>query len=158
MEQRQEADWARAASVPELASIIANRSKIDDTESAFGSYAQSQQPQYGQYQQPAMGNPMNNNGNYGNPPVNWKTLAIIATVVGFLFSCIGGIVGIFAITNATKAENAMRYGDNITAQSAWSTCKTLCIVSFVLSGIGLIVNILTIMNVVSLASFMPQAI
>ena len=160
------ADWARADSLPELASIIANRTKIDENESAFGSYAQPQQPQYGhpqqpqygQYQQPSMGNPMNNSGNYGNPPVNWKTLAIIATVVGFLFSCIGGIVGIFAITNASKAENAMRYGDNITAQSAWSTCKTLCIVSFVLSGIGLIVNILTIMNVISVASFMPQAI
>lgn len=152
------ADWARADTVPELASIIANRTKIDETESAFGSYAQPQQPNYGQYQQPAMGNPYNNGGNYSNPPVNWKTLAIIATVVGFFFSCIGGFVGIFAITNASKAENAMRYGDNLTAQSAWSTCKTLCIVSFVLSGLGLIVNILTITKVISIATLMPQAI
>ena len=151
------ADWARADSLPELAPVLANRTRVDDNESAFGSYARAeepspkyQQPQYGAFNNPAQG------GNYGNPPVNWKTLAIVATVVGFLFSCIGGIIGIFAITNASKAENAMRYGDNITAQSAWSTCKTLCIVSFVLTGIGLIFNVLSLLNVISLGSFMTN--
>ncbi len=151
------ADWARADSVPELASLLANRTRIDENESAFGSYARPSEPTANPYgQQYGAYGPNNQNGAYGNPPVNWKTLAIVATVVGFLFSCIGGIVGIFAITSASKAENAMRYGDNFTAQSALSTCKTLCIVSFVLSGIGLIVNVLSLLGVFSVASFMPN--
>lgn len=152
------ADWARADSVPELAPLLANRTRIDENESAFGSYARPADPianPYGQQRYGAYG-PNNQNPGYGNPPVNWKTLAIIATVVGLLFSCIGGIVGIFAITNASKAEKAMRYGDNITAQNAWSTCKTLCIVSFVLTGIGLVFNILSLIGIFSVNSFMPS--
>lgn len=148
-------DWARADTIPELAPLLANTTRIDESESAFGSYARPVNPPANPYGQPyGAYNPVNQAGGYSNPPVNWKTLAIIATVVGFLFSCIGGIVGIFAITNASKAENAMRYGDNITAQSAWSTCKTLCIVSFVLSGLGLIINVLSILKVFSVASLM----
>lgn len=149
------ADWARADTIPELEPLLANTTRIDESESAFGSYARPVNPPANPYGQPyGAYNLANQAGGYSNPPVNWKTLAIIATVVGFLFSCIVGIVGIFAITNASKAENAMRYGDNITAQSAWSTCKTLCIVSFVLSGLGLIINVLSILKVFSVASLM----
>ena len=149
------ADWTRADCVPELSSIIANRTRIDEQESAFGGYARPEEPLKQKYQQPqqygAYGNGLQQpNGNYGNPPANWKTLAIVATVCGFLFSCIGGIIGIFAIVQASKAENAMRVGDGFTAQSAWSTCKTLCIVSFVLTGIGLIANIFYISKFASL--------
>lgn len=150
------ADWSRADSLPELAPLFANRTRIDGNESAFGSYARPVEPaaaRYSQQQYGAFNNPDQGHG-YVNPSVNWKTLSIIATVVGFLFSCIGGIVGCFAISNASKAENAMRYGDNFTAQSAWSTCKTLCIVSFVLSGLGLVINILSILKIFSVASLM----
>lgn len=141
------ADWARADSLPELAHLLANRTRVDEQESAFGGYARPEEPlkqPYQPYQQPQQYGAYNNgnpNQGYVNPPTNWKTLAIIATVVGFFVSCIGGFVGIFAIIQASKAENAARFGDNFTAQSAWSTCKTLCIISFVLSGIGLIGNI-----------------
>ena len=148
------ADWSRADSVPELAPLFANRTRIDENESAFGSYARPVEPaatQYSQQQYGAYNNPNQGPGS-ANPSANWKTIAIVATVIGFLFSCIGGIVGCFAISNASKAENAMRYGDNFTAQSAWSTCKTLCIVSFVLSGLGLIINILQILKFFSVAS------
>ncbi len=162
-------DWARADTLPELLPLFANRTRIDENESAFGSYARPQEPgaaQYPKFTNPQPNQPYGNNqygayGNpnqqpqqqgYSNPPVNWKTLSIVATIVGFIFSCIGGIVGAFAIAQASKAENALRYGDSFTAQNAASTCKTLCIVSFVLSGIGLIVNILTIFNVFSVAS------
>lgn len=141
-------DWTRADRVAELAPLLANSSRINEQESAFGTYANPQQPsagRYPNYQQPqqygAFNNPANQGNGYANPPTNWKTLAIIATVVGFLFSCIGGIVGIFAIVQAGKGENAMRMGDDFSARNAWSTCKTLTIVSFVLSGIGLIANI-----------------
>lgn len=150
------ADWARADSVPELAPLLANRTVINDSESAFGSYADPVKPSADQYQRQQFN--AFSNVNQGrvtdSTPVNWKTLAIVATVIGFLFSCIGGIVGCFAISSASKAENAMRYGDSFTAQSSWSTCKTLCIVSFVLSGLGLIVNVLSLLKVFSIASFM----
>ena len=144
------ADWTRADNVPELAHLLAERTRIDEQESAFGGYARPEEPlknyppqqQYGAY-----GNAPQQPAGYYPPSNNWKTLSIVATVVGFLFSCIGGIVGIFAITNASKAENAMRMGDQYMAQQAWSTCKTLCIVSFVLSGLGLIGNIFYIYKI-----------
>ena len=147
-------DWARAASLAELAPLLANRTRIDDQESAFGGYARPQEPLKQPYQQPqqygAYGNAPQQPAGYSNPQTNWKTLAIVATVAGFLFSCIGGIVGIFAIVQANKAENAARYGDEFTARSAWSTCKTLCIVSFVLIGLGLIGNIFYLSKLSSL--------
>lgn len=142
------ADWARADGVPELSHLIANRTWRDEQESAFGTYANPEEPSqrpyqpYGQPQQyGAFNGGPKSQGGYSNPPTNWKTLAIVATVVGFLFSCIGGIVGCIAISQASKAENAMRYGDQFTAQNSWSTCKTLTIVSFVLSVLGIIGNI-----------------
>ena len=144
------ADWTRADCVPELSHLLSERTRIDEQESAFGGYARPEEPLKQPYRQPyqqpgqqygAYGNGPQQPAGYSGPQTNWKTLAIVATVCGFLFSCIGGIVGIFAIVQANKAENAMRYGDNLTAQSAWSTCKTLCIISFVLIGLGLIGNI-----------------
>ena len=147
------ADWARADSLPELQPLLANRMRIDEQESAFGSYARPEeslkQPYQGPQQYGVNGNVQQPAG-YSNPQTNWKTLAIVATVCGFLFSCIGGIVGIFAIVQANKAENAARYGDDFTARSAWSTCKTLCIVSFVLIGLGIIGNIFYISKFSSL--------
>ncbi len=122
------ADWARADSIPELAPLLANR-----IQQPARPYQQPQQ--YGAYSDPSQG------GNYVKPSTNWKTLAIIATVVGFLFSCIGGILGVVGIVQANKAEEAARRGDFFTAQNSWSTCKTLTIISFVITGIGLIFNI-----------------
>lgn len=113
-------DWTRADRVPELASLLANRTRIDEQESAFGSYArpdESANRPYQPYQPPqqygAYNNIPQNGGAYPNPSTNWKTLAIVATVAGFIFSCIGGIVGIIAWVNANKAENASRYGDSL---------------------------------------------
>lgn len=137
-------DWTRADCVPELAPLLASRI---NQESAFGAYTQRedygqrpyQQPQqYGAYNRP---NPSQMNNFQSKPSQNWKTLSIVATIVGFLFSCIGGIIGVIAILQANKAENAMRVGDDLSASNSWSTCKTLTIISFVLSGIGLIANI-----------------
>ncbi|MDE6192422.1 MAG: GYF domain-containing protein [Muribaculaceae bacterium] len=148
------ADWTRADRVPELSHLLAERTRIDEQESAFGGYARPEEPLKQPYQQPqqygAYGNGPQQPAGYSNPQTNWKTLAIVATVCGFLFSCIGGIVGIFAIVQANKAENAARYGDDFTARSAWSTCKTLCIVSFVLIGLGIIGNIFYITKFSSL--------
>lgn len=149
-------DWTRADSVPELSHLLANRTRIDEQESAFGGYARPEEPLKQPYGQPnpqqygAYGNPPQQPASFSTPQTNWKTLAIVATVCGLIFSCIGGIIGAIAWSNANKAENATRYGDEFTARSAWSTCKTLCIISFVLTGIGLIANIFYISKFASL--------
>lgn len=149
------ADWARADSLPELQQLLTPPGLNE--ESAFGAYAQPEE-------QPARPWQQGNSASYGdknsNPfqkigeklgapqgdgnlqvRTNWKTLAIVATVAGFLFSCIGGIVGIFAILEANKAENAASAGYDLQAQSNWSNCKTLTIISFVVSGLGLLANL-----------------
>lgn len=149
------ADWARADSLPELETLIVH--SVSDNESAFGSYAQPEEP-------PHVKKPWEQNGNrqYGSNgkqfsqwseekgqfqvKTNWKTLAIVATVAGFLFSCIGGIVGIFAILEANKAENAQMSGFDQQAQNNWSNCKTLTIIAFVLVGLGLIGNVIVMRN------------
>lgn len=149
------ADWTRADCIPELSPLIAAHTRVDESESAFGAYARPEQTQNGSYDQPYKQQPYarrNNAYNGGNSAyqdgVNWKTLAIVATVAGFLFSCIGGFLGIFAILEANKAENAANFGDGLTAQNKWSNCKTLTIISFVLTGIGLIANVALISNMV----------
>lgn len=146
------ADWARAGSIPELESVISAPSV--DGESAFGSYAQPEQPprhQQWNSQNSAYSNRYSQqNQNYGNNTgsngqyhidTNWKTLAIVALVAGFLLSCIGGIVGIFALIEANKAQKAESFSDEFGARNHWSNCKTLTIISFVLSGIGLVTSV-----------------
>lgn len=100
-------------------------------------YRQPQQPQnpygqnpYGQPQQP-----------YGQYHYNWMTWAIIGTVVGFLFSCIGLIFGIIAINASSKANTAYAMGDNLTGDANNSTAKTMTIIALVLGGVGLLVTI-----------------
>lgn len=151
------ADWARADSLPELETILVRN--VVNGESAFGSYAQPEEPprvkkpwekntsepygansQYYQHQ--------NEHRQDGNLQVktNWKTLAIVAMVAGFIFSCIGGIVGIFALLEANKAENAQMAGFDRQAQNNWSNCKTLTIISFALCALGLVGNIVVMRN------------
>lgn len=66
------------------------------------------------------------------------TPAIIGTVIGALFSCIGLIFGIIAINSAGKANSAYQMGDYVNGASYNSTAKTMTIISYVLAGIGLI--------------------
>ncbi len=94
----------------------------------YGQPQPSQQPQYGQ-------------PGYSVPPTNWMTNAIIATILGTLFSCIGLIFGIIAINAASKANNAYAMGDYVTGDSNNSTAKTMTIIAYVLAGIGLLGNI-----------------
>lgn len=137
-------DWKRASEVAEVASLLSSQTRMDENESAFGGYAQREEPprQYGY----RGADPRYSQGGGNVDPnirvnTNWKTLAIVALVCGFLFSCIGGIVGIFAVIQGSKAENAQRYGNEIEAANCWSNCKTLTIISFVLAGIGILANI-----------------
>lgn len=137
-------DWKRAANVAEVAPLLANQTRVNDEESAFGGYAQREEPpRHRAY--PGADSRYEQGRRDVNPNVqvntNWKTLAIVALVCGFLFSCIGGIVGIFAVIQGSKAENAQRYGNDIEAQNCWSNCKILTIISFILAGIGVLANI-----------------
>lgn len=148
------ADWARADSLPEMQPLIFG--SVVNEESAFGSYAQPEEAErpWTRGQSAAYGsagqNPFERAKHTFDPPrpdgqfqvkTNWKTLSIVATVVGFIFSCIGGIVGIFAILEANKAENAANMGNGFQTLSYWSNCKTLTIISFILSGLGLVANL-----------------
>lgn len=145
-------DWKRAADVPEVASLIKSQTRINEEESAFGGYARREEPPY---RNPYGADPRYSQGNRNvNPNVqvntSWKTLAIVALVCGFLFSCVGGIVGIFAVIQGSNAEKAERYGNDIEAANHWSNCKTLTIISFVLAAIGILANIALYKGMISM--------
>lgn len=114
-------------------------------------YGQNQygQPPYGQPYNPKPQYQQNQYGPYQQAPKNWLTLAIVATVCGFLFSCIGGIFGIIGIVQANKANDAYRMGNDLIGDAANGTAKTMTIISFVLAGIGLIVSGINIWGVFS---------
>ena len=107
-------------------------------------YGQPQQP-YGQPQQP-YGQPQPPYGQpqpYGNPipHTNWMPWAIVGTIVGALFSCIGMIFGIIGIVKANNANKAYAVGDETGGDMNNSSAKTMTIIALVLAGIGLIVNL-----------------
>lgn len=107
------ADWKEARFVPEF-------------------NQQTQQPPYG-YQ--------GSQNVYGQPTsdrTNWMTWAIVGTVCGFLFSCIGCIFGILGIVNANKANNYFAMGSMELGDRANKTAKTMTIISLVVAGLGII--------------------
>ena len=114
-------------------------------------YGQPQQP-YGQRQRPdgqpqqPYGQPQPPYGQpqpYGNPVphTNWMPWAIVGTIVGALFSCIGMIFGIIGIVKANNANKAYAVGDETGGDMNNSSAKTMTIIALVLAGIGLIVNL-----------------
>lgn len=116
-------------------------------------YQQPQQPQYQQpqYQQPQQPyqqqyvpgmNPYQSN----IPHQNWMTWAIVATVIGFLFSCIGMIFGIIGIVKANNANKAYAIGDKNMGDMYNSGAKTWTIVAFVVSALGFLVSIFWLGN------------
>lgn len=138
-------DWMPASEVAELKEVLYPRRRNFDfkkTEEAEQPYQQAQQP-YGHdnrtqvYGQPAY---QQQNQAY-HAPTNWMSWAILATVLG-LCSCIGFILGIIAITNASKANNAYIAGNRTLGDSANSTARTLTIVALCFDGLGIIINII----------------
>ncbi|MDE5774554.1 MAG: GYF domain-containing protein, partial [Muribaculaceae bacterium] len=95
------------------------------------------QPMYG-YQQPVYGQPQ---PAYGSNHTNWMTPAIISTIIGALFSCIGLIFGIIAINAASKANQAYAMGDYISGDANNSTARTMTIIAFVIGGIGILATL-----------------
>ena len=126
-----------------------------------GSYNNNQQygnQQYGnqQYGNQPYGNGYGNNYNR-NQYTNWLPWAIGATVVGFLFSCIGVIFGIIGIVQANKANNFYSAGDVPQGNAANSSAKTMTIIAFVLGGIGLLISIIWLGSVGALFSALSGA-
>lgn len=104
-----------------------------------------QNPQYGQQpnfsQNPQYGQPEydRNRGQFPQPVrQNWQTWAIIATIAGFFFSCIGGIFGIIAIVQSNKANKYYSAGYDQMGDQANNTAKVMTIIGLVLSAIGLL--------------------
>lgn len=134
-------DWTRADCLPEIAPIISQHVRIDEQESAFGAYTQPSEHTARINPAPAGYDPYTGNSQIFQQISNWKTIAIVATVAGFIFSCIGGLIGAFGIAAASKAATAFRMGEEYSMRSGLQTCKTLTIISLVFSGIGLLVSI-----------------
>jgi len=82
--------------------------------------------------------------NMGGQPVkpnNYLVMAIVATVLG-LCSCIGLILGIVAIVYATQVDSKYNLGDYAGAESSAKSAKTFSIISLVVDGIGILINVI----------------
>lgn len=75
------------------------------------------------------------------PHFNWMSWAIVGTICGLLFSCIGVIFGILGINAASKANAAYDAGNKAEGDSNQSTAKTMTIIALVISGLGIIGSI-----------------
>ena len=131
---------------------FSNNPQYGQPQPTYGAPNYGQDPRYGQGaqndRQPGYGQQPNNGPtpgygqqpNYGADPLrqNWQTWAIIATIAGFLFSCVGGIFGIIGIVQANKANNLYRAGYDQMGDQANNTAKVMTIIGLVLSGIGLL--------------------
>lgn len=111
----------------------------------YGNYQSSQNPNFAnnpQYNTQQPGQNQFNNNSYNRSPYNadnrqnWLPWAIGATVVGFVFSCVGAIFGIIAIIQANKANGLYAGGYDSQAEAANNTAKIMTIIGFILGGIG----------------------
>lgn len=158
--------WVRANEMDELADLFVTEPPQHPQEAEYEPHRQpgynqqqgydrqqrgyEQQNPYGRQNPYGQQNPYGRQNPYGQPnpygpqnpyqqgPTNWLPWAIVATIIGFMFSCIGGIFGIIGIVQANKANAAYLQGDNITGDAANSSARTMTIIGLVMGGIGLI--------------------
>lgn len=69
------------------------------------------------------------------------TEAVLATVFGFIFSCLGGVFGIVAIVNASNVDKRFQLGDVAGAEHAAKQAKMWTIIAAVVTVIGLIITV-----------------
>ncbi len=148
-------DWVKAESLPELADIFMG-------DSAFGGYARPEAPlnpyagqtPYGQpgsvlpprAPQPQYGNHPDPYSAYGRemepiPHTNWLPWAIVGTVFGAMFSCIGMIFGIIGITKANAANRFYNEGYRSNGDMSNASARTMTIIAIVLGVIGLLLTV-----------------
>lgn len=147
-------NWVTAGSLPELDDILINAASAEQNmrtpyedptprqEYNFNGYGQPNRNGYGNYGKPdSYGRQGYRREPYYGEPIphtNWQPWAIVATVAGFLTTCIALILGIIAIVKANKANRYYSEGHAELGDQANSTAKTLVIISFVLIGISLL--------------------
>lgn len=109
------------------------------------------------WNQPAPQAPSGYNGS-GLPSnyVNWQPWAIVATVVGALFSCIGMIFGIIGIVNADKANRFYSQGYADEGSRANSSARTMTLIAFACAAAGLIITIVNFKGSVAALSMFYQ--
>lgn len=74
-------------------------------------------------------------------PKDYFVLALVGTILSVCTSCIGIITGIIAIVQNNKAKALYAAGDVAGANSAANTAKILVIVTWVLIGIAVLINL-----------------
>lgn len=150
--------WEKASALPELADLFVE-------ESAFGAYAQPeqpyqqpqqpyQQPQYGQqpyqqqYVQPPYQQPYRQGympGNYGAAYTNWMPWAIVTTVVNVLIGNIIGLVfSIIGIVQSSNANSAYSVGDTVRGDSANKSARTMTLISIGTIALGILAIVLLV--------------
>ncbi len=132
------ADWQPASSQPEIMEIISRNNVSRSVPPQMPTMAPGQQYHNGQQFRGV------------TPHTNWMPWAIVGTVLGFLCSCIGGIIGIVAITKASQANTFYNQGDDYQGQNANNSAQTWTIVSLVLAGIGIIISLLQFSTIIAL--------
>lgn len=156
------ADWVKAGTLPDLEDLFNEDSAFGayaqplppesgstEVEGAPHRDYPKYEGQYGNSWNNGQYNSRGNNGSgypspYGGnngqpvPHTNWLAPAIVATVVGALFSCIGMIFGIIGITKASAANRFYDVGDKQRGDMANSSARTMVIIAFVLAAIGII--------------------
>jgi hypothetical protein len=80
-------------------------------------------------------------GGYGVQVGNNMALAIVATVVGFLCSCIGVIPGVVAIVFASQVNSKLQLGDVDGATRSAKSARTWAIVAFVVVAVLLVLGV-----------------
>ncbi|MCM1153156.1 MAG: GYF domain-containing protein [Muribaculum sp.] len=127
------AEWQPASSLPELIPYLG---------ASYGNPVQNNG--YQSAQNSSMGYTNQNQGfdHYSSTVhTNWMPWAIVATVLGALFSCIGMVFGIIAINKAKTANEYYSIGDDIQGDAANSSARTMTIIGLVIAGIGVIATI-----------------
>lgn len=103
------------------------------------------QPEFGATTQPQSEPTQSMFGNNMNEqpakPDNYLVMAIIATVLG-LCGCFGLILGIVAIVFATQVDSKYNLGDYVGAESSSKNAKLFSIISFAVTGVMIILNII----------------
>jgi len=89
------------------------------------------------------------------PPANNMSLAIVGTVLGLCSPCcIGLIVGIIAIVQASSVNSKFTAADYTGAASAAKSAKTMAYIAIGLGVLGLIINIITVISFGGVSAYM----
>lgn len=136
------ADWLPASSQPEIMSVLRAARSSNFTGGMPGI------PPARPYSPGPVNTPQQF---YPIPHTNWMVWAIIATILGFLCSCLGGIFGIVGIVKASQANNFYARGDEYNGQQSNNSAQVWTIIALVLGGIGFLLAVFNLSVLSSLA-------